>query len=121
MTMAPSLQPQYSCLENPTNRGAWLDTVHKVIKSWNRLKQLNTHNFFLSFCYIFQVALHGKKKSLFIFLTENIVKYFIVSFHKEKNTVDILMYIQFLSETTMLRMCVLSCSVMHHSLSPHGL
>ena len=24
---------QYSCLENPMNRGAWQDTVHGVIKS----------------------------------------------------------------------------------------
>ena len=24
---------QYSCLENPTNRGAWWATVHGVIKS----------------------------------------------------------------------------------------
>ena len=25
---------QYSCLENPTDRGAWWATVHKVAKSW---------------------------------------------------------------------------------------
>ena len=25
---------QYSCLENPTDRGAWQDTVHGVTKSW---------------------------------------------------------------------------------------
>ena len=25
---------QYSCLENSTNRGAWMDTVHVVAKSW---------------------------------------------------------------------------------------
>ena len=25
---------QYSCLENPTNRGAWRATVHGVAKSW---------------------------------------------------------------------------------------
>ena len=24
---------QYSCLENPTDRGAWWATVHRVIKS----------------------------------------------------------------------------------------
>ena len=28
---------QYSCLENPTNRGAWRATVHGVAKSWTRL------------------------------------------------------------------------------------
>ena len=25
---------QYSCLENPMDRGAWLGTVHRVAKSW---------------------------------------------------------------------------------------
>ena len=28
----------YSCLENPTDRGAWQSTVHRVTKSWTRLK-----------------------------------------------------------------------------------
>ena len=28
---------QYSCLENPMDRGAWLTTVHGVAKSWTRL------------------------------------------------------------------------------------
>ena len=34
---------QYSCLENPMDRGAWLATVHGVTKSQTRLKQLSTH------------------------------------------------------------------------------
>ena len=34
---------QYSCLENPTDRGAWQATVHRVAKSWTHLKQLSTH------------------------------------------------------------------------------
>ena len=25
---------QYSCLENPMDRGAWWATVHRVAKSW---------------------------------------------------------------------------------------
>ena len=29
---------QYSCLENPTDRGACWATVHRVAKSWTRLK-----------------------------------------------------------------------------------
>ena len=33
---------QYSCLENPMDRGAWWVTVHRVAKSWTWLKQLNT-------------------------------------------------------------------------------
>ena len=33
---------QYSCLENPMDRGAWWAPVHGVMKSWTRLKQLRT-------------------------------------------------------------------------------
>ena len=33
---------QYSCLENPMDRGAWQATVHGVAKSRTRLKQLST-------------------------------------------------------------------------------
>ena len=28
---------QYSCLENPIDRGAWWATVHRVAKSWTQL------------------------------------------------------------------------------------
>ena len=34
---------QYSCLENPMDRGSWQATVHGVTKSWTRLKQLSIH------------------------------------------------------------------------------
>ena len=37
---------QYSCLENPLDRGAWQATVHRVAKSWTRLKQLSMHTLF---------------------------------------------------------------------------
>ena len=33
---------QYSCLENPMDRGAWRATVHRVAKSQTWLKQLST-------------------------------------------------------------------------------
>ena len=32
---------QYSCLENPMDRGAWRATVHRVTKSWTWLKWLS--------------------------------------------------------------------------------
>ena len=35
--------PQYSCLQNPTDIGAWWATVHRVAKSQTRLEQLSTH------------------------------------------------------------------------------
>ena len=31
---------QYSCLENPMDRGAWWATIHGVTKSWTRLSDL---------------------------------------------------------------------------------
>ena len=34
---------QYSCLENPMDRGAWRATVHGIAKSRTQLKQLSTH------------------------------------------------------------------------------
>ena len=33
---------QYSCLENPMERGAWWVTVQGITKSWTRLKRLST-------------------------------------------------------------------------------
>ena len=33
---------QYSCLENPMDRGAWRSTVHGVTQSQTRLKLLST-------------------------------------------------------------------------------
>ena len=35
---------QYSCLENPTDRGAWQATVHGIAKSQTSLKQFITHH-----------------------------------------------------------------------------
>ena len=32
---------QYSCLENPTDRGAWRATVRRVAKCWTQLKLLS--------------------------------------------------------------------------------
>ena len=35
---------QYSCLESPTDRGAWQATVLRVAKSQTRLKRPSTHS-----------------------------------------------------------------------------
>ena len=35
---------QYSCLENPTDRGDWWATVHRVTKNQTQLKQLSNNN-----------------------------------------------------------------------------
>ena len=34
---------RYPCLENPMDRGAWRDMVHRVAKSQTQLKQLSKH------------------------------------------------------------------------------
>ena len=34
---------QYSCLENPVDRGAWWAAVHRVSESWTQLKRLSLH------------------------------------------------------------------------------
>ena len=39
---------QYSCLENPVDRGTWWTTVHGVAKSWTPLSE-----FTLTFTYAF--------------------------------------------------------------------
>ena len=33
---------QYSCLESPTDRGAWLATVHRVTKESDKIERLST-------------------------------------------------------------------------------
>ena len=35
---------QYSCWENPMDRGAWQARVHRVVKSQTRLKRLGLHS-----------------------------------------------------------------------------
>ena len=37
-----SILLQYSCLENPMDRGAWWVTVYRVAKRWTQLKWLNS-------------------------------------------------------------------------------
>ena len=38
---------QYSCLENPMDRGAWWPTIHGVAQSWTGLSDLHKNNAFL--------------------------------------------------------------------------
>ena len=35
--------PQYSCLEKPTDSGAWQTAVHGVAKSWTRPRDSHFH------------------------------------------------------------------------------
>ena len=52
---------QYSCLENPMDRGAWWATVHGVAKSQTRLSDL-------TFTFTFQQWPQGWKRSIFILM-----------------------------------------------------
>ena len=36
-------QLQYSCLENPLDRGAWWATAHRAIESWTQLSMNTPH------------------------------------------------------------------------------
>ena len=46
---------QYSCLENPVDRGAWWATVHRVTKSRTRLKRFSTTQHIYIYTYIFNL------------------------------------------------------------------
>ena len=35
---------QFSCQENPLDRGAWQATIHSIAKNWTRLKRLSTYS-----------------------------------------------------------------------------
>ena len=41
---------QYSCLENPMDRGTWWATIHGVAKSQTRLSDLNMHTKLSNYC-----------------------------------------------------------------------
>ena len=41
---------QYSCLENPMDKGAWQATVHGVVKSWTRLSNWANTTLILYIC-----------------------------------------------------------------------
>ena len=54
---------QYSCLENPMDRGAWQTTVLGVTKSQTRLQQVSTHTHTTSS--LPEMWREGKKEILF--------------------------------------------------------
>ena len=62
---------QYSCLGNPTNRGAWQVTVHRLVKRQKQLKVLSMH------APIYKYILYV----LFRF-------FFIISYYKVLNTIS---------------------------------
>ena len=66
---------QYSCLENPMDRGGRQATVHRVTKSQTRVKQLNTctHTYMYiythtSYIYMYIFFIHSSVNGHLIFL-----------------------------------------------------
>ena len=58
---------QYSCLEDPMDRGAWWAIVHGVAKNWTQLKPLSMHHAVKEY-------LHNKGKGLSLILTTTTVR-----------------------------------------------
>ena len=56
---------QHSCLENPTDRGAWWATAHRVAKGRTRLNQLSTHAAFQSRNLHLDHGYSGSKTSIY--------------------------------------------------------
>ena len=52
---------QYSCLENPMDRGAWWATVHGITKSWTRLSDFEVH-------IVLPVRVHGDINSMWLLI-----------------------------------------------------
>ena len=58
---------QYSCLENPMDRGAWLATVHRVAKSQTQLKPLCTaRNLIIVILIVFYIISVGFNSMIFM-------------------------------------------------------
>ena len=70
---------QYSCLENPMDRGAWQATDYSITKSWTQLKWLSMHSSY-SFMHI-GINFHNKfPQNIFI----NILFHIVLRKHSSK-------------------------------------
>ena len=49
---------QYSCLENPLDRGAWRATVHGVAESQTQTERLSLHSLLFFKIYLFSVFIY---------------------------------------------------------------
>ena len=52
---------QYSCLENPMDRGPWQVTLYRVTKSWRQLNRLSRHAYMcacIHICILFHILFH---------------------------------------------------------------
>ena len=64
---------QYSCLENPMDRGAWWDTVHMTAQSWTQQKWLSTHTCMLGLLLSSWIKIGGMHAEVFRKFPSNII------------------------------------------------
>ena len=69
---------QYSCLENPMDRGAWQVTVHGVTKSWTQLSDLTSLHWPREF--IFQCSIFLPFHTVHGVLKARVLKWFAIPF-----------------------------------------
>ena len=72
---------QFSCLENPRDRGAWWAAVHGVTQSWTRLKWLSSSS--SSFCIGRQVLYHWATRQVLLKISS-------IQLIKETNYINLL-------------------------------
>ena len=59
---------QYSCLENPMDKGAWWTTVHSVGQSWTWLKWPSTHAMYPKFLLLELITSWSYMHKIYIYM-----------------------------------------------------
>ena len=109
---------QYSCLENPMDRGAWRATVHSVAKSRTWLKLLSTHA--QDICFQSNTSLRKSTWSVVNLERRVVVKALLFSY-AFKTDVNQLLHISRDRQTNQFSSVHFSRSPVSNSLQPHGL
>ena len=109
---------QYSCLENPMDRGAWRATVHSVAKSRTWLKLLSTHA--QDICFQSNTSLRKSTWSVVNLERRVVVKALLFSY-AFKTDVNQLLHISRDRQTNQFSSVHFSRSSVSNSLQPHGL
>ena len=98
---------QYSCLENPMDRGAWRATVHRVTKSQTWLKWFSTHTQFSHISGILQCLFVTFYSTWHIILKDHLCAYVRISFLLKLNNV-----LSHIYATFYLFICLWTCRLL---------